>query len=217
MLAFLGDIHGSFMALQRAVDTAADAGAVALIQVGDFGFYSRSRGQLKQCKFSIPVLWIDGNHEQHEIIPHSSDSLWQVHDNCVYVPRGLKVRLDGRDILFLGGAGSIDKDLRLRDGLHWSPLENITAEQMTRALNAGPADIVVTHTPPHPVIRAHFDPKQAAYFFGVPLDWKDPNAGLVEVLWDRLGRPLLFCGHMHRSVVHDTCRILACEELYLLQ
>lgn len=66
-IAFLGDIHGSWLALQRAIKKAVAAGAEKLIQVGDLGLMSwrmkhASTAILYEILESspIPVLYIKG-------------------------------------------------------------------------------------------------------------------------------------------------------------
>jgi hypothetical protein len=37
-------------------------------------------------------------------------------------------------------------------------------------------------------------------FFGVPLEWVDNNQLLIEQMWDHLGNPQIYSGHMHRNI-----------------
>jgi hypothetical protein len=125
------------------------------------------------------------------------------------------MELDGRTIAFMGGAASIDKDYRLRQNMHWDENENITPDQVARLLKNAEGkqiDLFITHCPPNSVIEENFDNSNKLYF-GVGLDWTDPNQQIIEDLWHKMGTPIIFSGHMHRSVVGLNYRILDIDEL----
>jgi hypothetical protein len=218
MLALLGDIHGGFDGLRAAERRAKDAGATALVQVGDFGWYSRLLDRLREPRL-LPVYFIDGNHEDHELlfgrVRGDVTEMWG--SGLFYVRRGAVLELDGRRIAFLGGAGSIDKQIRLANRWHWSELEQITDADVARLEGAGPVDLMIAHCPPQRTIATHFETPEGIAFkvraFGVPPDWSDPSAVKVETAWLGLGAPPLYCGHMHRRIADDRVRILDIEEL----
>jgi Icc-related predicted phosphoesterase len=219
MIAILGDIHGAFEVLEDRAVKAHEAGANALIQVGDFGYYDGVINRLFQYKLPLPVYWIDGNHEQHALFL-DADDLVEIHNNCFFVPRGRVLTIDGRTIAFMGGAASIDKNIRLIYGMHWSDKENIRQQDVDRLLfelgqNNNKVDMLITHVPPQNVIQGNFS-KDALQFFGVPMDWRDQNADIVQNIWDSLGNPQMYCGHMHRSVIDGKCRILDEFEMILV-
>lgn len=218
-VSLLGDIHGSWSSLDNGILQAVDAGSVALIQVGDFGLFSWRKETHKQLRTflqsPIPVYFIEGNHDdctywtQHtkKFQPFDIPNLW-------YMPRGTVETIGGIRFGFLGGGASIDKDYRLRQNMHWDPRENINMEESAR-LNGKQIDVLVTHTPPNCIIDEHFDPKNKL-FFGVGIDWKDPNAYIVEDVWHSLGCPLNISGHMHKSVRGANYQILNIDEVLTL-
>lgn len=224
ILAMLGDIHGNIFSLDRAIQQAADNDAKALIQVGDFGLMSWR--MLDHADFKevlghspIPVYFIDGNHDdcsywvQQENIINPFDI-----PNLFYVPRGSVYSWGGLTMAFLGGAASIDKAYRLRNRWHWDKNENISPEQVDRLMQnckGRTIDILVTHVPPQSVIKANF-PDTGKLQFGVGLDWEDPNATIVEDIWQNLGKPLSISGHMHRSVRGPNYQILNIDEVLIL-
>ena len=73
-------------------------------------------------------------------------------------------------------------------------------------------DFFLTHIPPQSIIRAHFDPNNLK-FFGLSPDWVDPNALIVQRLWEKWNFPMNYSGHMHASVIGLNYRILDIEEL----
>jgi predicted phosphodiesterase len=236
MIALLGDIHNDFETLARQARQAHSAGAKALIQVGDFGFYRDNIEKLRTIRFPIPIYALDGNHEDHSLLDLEAREPVQLeqNDQVFYVPRGIVLDLDGRKIGCLGGAGSIDKAWRVREMKEWERMgafvpslwsegEQITQEQEEYAMGAFEhynPDFLVTHTPPQEVITECFDAngglKQREAFFGVPPEWFDPSAHVIQRVWQAMNRPKLFCGHMHRSMQYETVRILNIDEMLLV-
>jgi hypothetical protein len=216
MIGILGDIHGDFFVLGEKVRQAKEKGAVAVIQVGDFGYYPRLIAKLRQLDLVLPVYWIDGNHEAHEYF--LDDPNTQTHTNVMFVPRGSVIEIDGRRIAFMGGASSVDKESRLMYGMHWSVLENIRPRDVSRmqeelAKVNNKVDMFISHVPPQSVIQNNFDPRTLRDFFGLPLTWRDPDADVIESLWNDMGGIPMYCGHMHRSLKDRGCRILNIDEM----
>lgn len=218
MIGILGDIHGDWDILNRILVRAQAAGAVALIQVGDFGFGWDVVWQMAKVLPQIPVYAIDGNHDNFSILRElPKGEISKLYENFFYCGRGSKLALDGRNIIFLGGAGSIDKDIRMRYGMLWQADEQITEEDLHRTTDNEDPDLFITHCPPQRIITKHFEGEEGRAMkvqaFGVSPDWSDPSATKIEVAWVALGQPRLICGHMHRSVVDGNVQILNCNEL----
>lgn len=209
MLMIVGDIHSFFKVVEKYSVRAFNKDITAIIQVGDFGYYTQYVPLLFECKFHVPVYFIDGNHEQHNLLLDLQD-ITEVHDNCFYVPRGSTMELDGRNIAFMGGASSVDKQWQLNNGI-WSSGENIRdvdIDRMKNALkNSKSIDLFVTHVPPQSVIQHNFNPMNLLYF-GLPTSWQDPNADIIEDLWNQMGNPQLVCGHMHKRIRDRNVTIL---------
>ena len=221
MIILVGDIHGDASILHWAIERAHEKGASAVIQVGDFGLFNRDginiyfRRCIEQAK--IPVYFVEGNHDDCVRWTQLKEvtKVWEDRE-LYYVPRGTVMEIDGRTIAFMGGAGSIDKDYRLRQRMHWDEHENINEEEVARLLEnvkGKKIDMFITHCPPNTVIDEHFDPRNKL-FFGVGIDWKDPNQDIIENLWKALDYPYIYSGHMHRSVVGMTYRILDINEMH---
>jgi hypothetical protein len=209
MLAIVGDIHCGFAKFGKLVREIhqKNPNVTAVIQVGDFGFYPRYLLELMKEEFPIPVYWIDGNHEAfYPLLEYTS--VTEIHKNVFYVPRGTVLKLDERVIAFLGGAASVDKQIRLRQGMDWSVLENIRQHEVDRFNDVESVDLFITHCPPQSVIQQNFDSRILVEFFELPASWRDPNADIIERVWEKFGKPPLFCGHMHKRVQYGNCRIL---------
>jgi len=220
MIILLGDIHGNIDALRHAIKRAVDAGAVAIIQVGDFGLFPKHGidvGFYNVCKNSpIRIYFIEGNHDDCKRWVQLTEvtRIWD-DANLFYVPRGTVMELDGRTFAFMGGAASIDKNIRLREGWHWDKYENIAPQDVLRLFNNAEGkkiDILITHDVPISVCAAHFD-DNAKLWFGVDKDWHDYNMDVIQGIWDKLGNPQIYSGHMHRAVFGPNYRILDIDEM----
>lgn len=224
MLALLGDIHGSMPRLQTAARTAADYGATALIQVGDFGFSHQVLTWLQHYDAPLFIYFIDGNHEEFEWLPKSADvTAVDARGQVLYCPRGTVLEIDGKRIGFLGGADSVDKDIRLsmraqyKFGGYWSPQEVITDEDVRTLLDNAdePLDLLITHGPPQEIVERHFN-REDLRLFGLEPSWTSPSALLLDEAWTKLGKPQLFCGHMHREVYGPNYAILDINQLLFI-
>lgn len=222
MILLVGDIHGVYSVFNEFV-AKAPAEAV-IIQVGDFGFWP----QLVQRFVPPPrnIYFIDGNHDHTQALAGLPpfDKPVEIWPNAIYVPRGTVLELDGKKILFLGGAKSIDRKWRARFNPMgdnpvncWFPEEVISTADVLRAKlaadRAGKIDVMVTHTPPQYVIDKYFGIPGPEW--ELPVDWRDESAWRVEEVWKHVDCPPLYCGHMHRSIVDGNVRILDINETFM--
>ena len=216
-IILLGDIHGDYRVLRRAIDGAIKRKATALIQVGDFGLFPGNEEHFYHaCQTDLPVYFICGNHDDCTRW-RNYDVLGKVFGNANlhYVPRGSVLELDGRTIAFMGGAASIDKKWRLKNGAHWDMNEEVTQEQCDILLQncAGKTiDMFITHCPPQSMIDNHFNPHTKLQF-DVGLDWHDPSQTFIEEAWHTIGTPYIYSGHMHKFVETSVATILDINQI----
>lgn len=216
MILLLGDIHGDYYILKNAIDKANEANAAAIIQLGDFGLFGFDNIAAQKFnevtkRANMPVYFIDGNHDDCKrwVQVKEVTSVFE-NGNLFYVPRGTVMDIDGRTIAFMGGAGSIDKDTRLRHGWHWDEYENISPMELLKLMDNAKdkkIDMFLTHCPPNSVIQEHFDPRGKLQF-GVGIDWHDHNQDIIENAWRALDYPPIYSGHMHKTVEGTTYTIL---------
>ena len=219
-LHIIGDIHGDFWTLKRLLQDIPKNEPV--IQVGDLGIWPATAARWKSCAIDRDVHFIDGNHDYIPWLDADSKELIEIWPHAIYVPRGHVVEFDVGKVLFLGGSKSVDRAFRRKDSTDhgWFEAEQLTLNQATRALARvtadGPIDYMITHTPPDSVIRKNFS-EEGLKAFGInPKTWVDESARLVEKVWQALGMPQLYCGHMHRKVVEPKVRILDIYEVLCL-
>lgn len=130
-----------------------------LIIAGDFGFiwdeqYDKDIEKLGE--FNLTFLFVDGNHENFDIINEMPVSEWhggKVHrfsDNVIHLMRGQVFELDGNKVFTFGGAESVDKDGR-EEGTSWWPTEVPTEAEFGEAKAnlervGNTVDYIITHT-----------------------------------------------------------------------
>lgn len=218
MILLLGDIHGDTNVLRKAIHKANEAEASAVIQVGDFGMFKKSENSFRLAveNATMPIYFIEGNHDdcQRWVQCRDVTRIWEDR-NLFYIPRGTVMEIDGRTIAFMGGAASIDKEIRLRERFHWDEFENIHPSEVLRLFKNAEGktiDVLITHDVPTTVCKAHFD-DSGKLWFGVGKDWHDHNMDVIQHIWDSLKLPQIYSGHMHRSVIGPNYRILDINEL----
>ena len=161
MILFAGDIHGKLNALEQIFKDAEANNVEAIVQVGDFGIFwpspvNKLEDFFNSIKIKIPFYFCDGNHENHSVLDSEHQragmpDVVEVANNCYHVRRGATVTIDGKSILFLGGAQSYlgKKDTPFIYEENWWPREIPSKDEFDRFKKAyGSSDIVVTHDCP---------------------------------------------------------------------
>lgn len=231
-VVFAGDWHANAEHARAVLELAAGIGASRVVQVGDFGYWPRVEAGRRfldgvaagVAATGVEVWFCDGNHEDHESLPHddATDPV-EVAAGVRWVPRGTVLSWEGRRLLFMGGAVSVDQRRRL-PGETWFPSETPSEAHWERAMAAGAVDVVVAHdtVPGMPV--------QGLPFLSIPWSARRRAAdhrGRLEEL-QKATRPELWVhGHWHHrasarlggtrfeSLSHDRSglagSVLACE------
>lgn len=156
----LGDTHGNSAWVNRVLKRAEFLGCDTVIQVGDFGMWEHmDDGEFLNAvsnwstKRNIEFYWIDGNHENFDMLfdkYQSNEQFWPIRHNLYYIPRGTVWEWEGFTFAGMGGAVSIDRDSRI-EGRSWWRQEQIRNEDV-QALedNLGDmwVDFLFTHDAP---------------------------------------------------------------------
>ena len=192
-ILYVGDVHGQFEELYKLLKTI-DADIVCC--VGDFGYWPNMRnytiGVLKS--YDNPIYWCDGNHEDFE----SLNKIWTdrvptpILDNVFYMPRGSHITVEGKNILFMGGAESHDK-MRRTPGYDWFPEEIISRADIDALPNIE-VDTVVSHT-----IPTYFKVGALA-----SLDrGNDPSRPALNLVFKKYKPRKWYAGHWHEYTIGD--------------
>ena len=180
-----------------------------VIVLGDFGLlwhedkeYRHWLKWLREKPFTI--LWIDGNHENHDWIRSLPVETWhggkihRIADNIFHLMRGQVFDIEGKRFLTMGGAQSTDKKFRLEGKSWWagevpSEVEGFEAMQNLQKLHAAgeTVDYVLTHTCPRFLVSIMF----AAY------DNCDPTTRLLDAIHLEVRDEITGCyfGHWHED------------------
>ena len=185
-ILMIGDIHSDFSALNALLSKKKPELAICC---GDFGYWPTFGSDLTAIKVpeGTKILWCDGNHEDFWSLARREKD--EIVPNVIYMPRGSTYKLpDGRTILFMGGADSIDKNSRLK-GIDWFPEEIITQSDFFNLPDIK-VDIFVTHTCPTELVDG-----LTVYY---PTKKHEPSNYALSKLWKIYKPSLWFFGHWHR-------------------
>lgn len=203
-----GDIHGYWRHLNTLISKKQPE---IILQCGDLGWwpkfhdshsidsgetvnemYSRRRKKWDQYGIKNPntkLYWCDGNHEDHDSLDDLiKTSNLEVMPNVFYMPRGSILELaDGRRVLFIGGADSIDKEYRIQ-GRDWFPQELISYRNIA-SLPDCKIDIVISHTCPEACMY---------YLTSMKEQYKDSSRAALTHVLEKYNPSLWFFGHFHQ-------------------
>jgi len=132
------------------------------------------------------VRFCDGNHEDHWNLAKLEFPV--IYENVVYMKRGTVSALpDGRNVLWIGGAESIDKKLRTI-GVDWFPEEVLTQGDVYRLPDVR-IDIVISHTCPEEFLSEMLphDPRKI----------NDPSNKALSYVLEKYRPDLWYFAHWH--------------------
>ena len=160
-MLFVGDVHGKLEYLPN---------GRRFVQVGDMGVGFVNVPENPRMRF------IRGNHD--------NPALCQTHPNFIG-----DWKLVNR-VLFIGGAGSIDRAWRTED-VDWWRDEELNKAQMDAVLDIDPwgVDAVVAHDAPRAVYDQILDGKPAYDRFVTPK--------FLDAVLERFEPSIWVCGHFH--------------------
>lgn len=157
-----GDKHGSFMPISGLVEHNEITEDDVLIIAGDAGYvwddnYIYRVNTLAQT-FPGTIAFIDGNHENHDILNGLPEVQWNggkahlVGERVYHLMRGELYTINRKTFFTFGGARSNDKDRRV-EGESWWKGEDPTVEEFDYGReklmdNLDKIDYVITHETP---------------------------------------------------------------------
>jgi len=148
---------------------------------------------------TVLVYWCPGNHEDWWDLKHEKGYISgpiEVQPGVFYMQRGEILRLpDGRNILFMGGAESIDKDLRVM-GRDWFPEEIITQADIETLPDPDEVgiDIVISHTCPREFHDEIFKVEKSSR---IRAKFEDPSMLALSYILHTYRPGMWFFGHFH--------------------
>jgi hypothetical protein len=196
MIIVAGDVHHHFWALNNLINS--NPKIEIIFQCGDLGWYPRctmpfyKKNKIKAEK--VKIYFCDGNHDDLEVLL-KYDKPTEVDNNVIYMPRGSTLKLpDGRNVLFMGGALSVDRnspDRRHRDkNFGWFEEETIRQRDICNIPDEE-IDIVISHTAPKAF--------RGIKTFGGYSDPGDPSQKALDFILEKYKPELWYFGHFHNS------------------
>ncbi len=198
-----GDWHGNHVWAKKIIEVAEAEEIEKIIQVGDFGVWPGKSGEeyldiLSRAlvKRSIKLYFVPGNHEDfnqidqwNKELPKNEDGHIQIRPNLFYAGKVNAWMWEGKRFGSAGGAVSIDRSWRVENKTWW-PQEQLTALEVSAAMDLGPVDYLFSHDAPQ----------------DLPLTYlkKDDDSKAHRYSMTKIGlalRPKLwFHGHYHRHM-----------------
>jgi hypothetical protein len=199
----LGDNHGKYEQLFRNIDHF-DIRDCVMIHVGDGGegFMNKAK-QLRQFelfnnsfkKRNIEYMSIRGNHSNPAYFDGSI-----CYENFKLLPDYTTKIINGQKFLFVGGALSIDRKVRIMDVSYWKDEKFVYKPELVTE----ECDVLITHSAP--TWLGPFDKD------GI-LSWCDKDEYLwrecvqerldISELVEKCNPQKLYCGHFHISTQMD--------------
>lgn len=210
-IGLLGDVHGNTAWAKYAANRFYRESIKTVLQVGDFGVYpdqalAKRWKKVNEYLKKTGQTWYvaPGNHEDYDYInsiPVREDGFQQFKSNMLLATRGQRFELDGRSVLALGGAPSVDRMTRMRwKGKHWWAEEAITEEDAERAMAGGHADIMFAHDAPFvPSIDARIADNPMG-FDEVDLHYAREGRKVMDRVVNHVQPKVFLHGHYHFPV-----------------
>lgn len=128
-----------------------------------------------------------------EVVGRRGPEPVEVESKIYQCPIGSTIEVEGKVILFVGGADSIDKHLRY-EGVNWFPQEVLTKKDVDYILQSVPkADIIISHTCPN-----EFDVKSSLNKWYPTVN--DPSREVLSILLHHYKPERWYFGHWHQYV-----------------
>ena len=174
MVILTGDTHGEFDRIEQFCEEYETTENDVMVILGDAGinyWLDEQDEALKERLSQLPItlFCIHGNHEErpeevsgYELVEWRGGFVWiqPEYPNLLFAKDGEIYQFDGKTVITIGGAYSVDKYYRLAVGAPWfgteQPDERTKGQVMSALNRAGwKVDYVFSHTVPLSAIPRH--------------------------------------------------------------
>ena len=205
MIYITGDTHRDFTRLFSLDSNEEDM----LIVLGDAGinyFLNEEDKKYKEYlkRFKLKLFCVRGNHEERpeNIKTYKEKEMFngkvfveEEYPNLIFAKDGEIYNIDGKSVLVIGGAYSVDKKYRLLYGSKWFEDEQLNKkeqEEILKKVKGKHFDVVLTHTCP-----LKYEPKEV-FMKGLDQTKVDKS---MEIFLDKIEETIdytkWYCGHYH--------------------
>ena len=222
MIYITGDTHRDFRRVAAFCDTVHSTKDDILVILGDAGinyFDEQKDNELKRQLSELPItlFCIHGNHEKRpETISTYQETDWRgasayieaEFPTLIFAKDGEIYELDGKRCVVIGGAYSVDKQIRLANNWGWWQDEQPSADIKRRVeqqleMEKWNVDTVFSHTCPMKHI-----PREV-FLSGIDQSTVDNSTEeWLDEIADKLSYSRWYCGHYHTDKTIDKLRFL---------
>lgn len=213
VLGVMGDTHGNVLWTTGAIRRLSERGVNRILHLGDFGVWPGPSGEKYLRRVNAALSETDslmvvtlGNHENYNRLekslgPASLDGDFQQlpgYDRILFAARGQHWNWEGVEFCSLGGANSIDRHYRTPH-VDWWPQESISLGDVYRTIEAGTADIMLTHDCPEgvPILGELAQHSEDAGWSAEALKYAQESRVMLRQAVDAVRPELLLHGHYH--------------------
>lgn len=205
MIYITGDTHGDFCRFNRLNLNDEDI----MIILGDVGinyYLDEYDKKLKErlSKYNFKLFCIQGNHEERpeKILSYHEVEMFggQVYiedeyPNLIFAKNGELYNFNGKGVLVIGGAYSIDKDYRISKGYPWfknEQLSELERKSILEKYTGRHVDIILSHTCP-----LKYEPKES-FKLSLPQELVDKSMeNFLNEIEEKIDYDKWYCGHYH--------------------
>ena len=205
MIYITGDTHRNFSRIYK-LEKDTDNMLIVLGDVGINYYLNEEDKNYKEYlkKFNLKLFCVRGNHEERpdNISTYKEVEMFggevfieEEYPNLIFAKDGETYNIDGKNILVIGGAYSVDKQYRLLHGYKWFKDEQLTKKEMDTILDKVKGkhfDIVLTHTCPY-----KYEPREV---FMQGLDQSKVDKSMehfLDKIEENINYDKWYCGHYH--------------------
>lgn len=225
MIFITGDKHGAYQLDDISDSNWPEGQSLSkddyLIIAGDFGgvFYGDKRDDrvldyYESCPWT--TLFVDGNHENFDLLAQYPTTEWNegkvqfIRPSVIHLMRGQVYKIDGKTFFTMGGATSVDRNLRV-EGKSWWREELPSGEEYFEAdnnlaLHKNRVDYIITHC-----CSARQYYRFAAVHFQEFV--RDNLTDYLDEIEKRVEFKLWWYGHHHQDINVDEKHTMVCRKV----
>lgn len=216
MIYITGDVHRDFSRIEAFCQKFQTTKNDILIILGDVGinYYGKEDNELKKYLQQIPItlFCVYGNHEErpenintYKLVDRFAGKVFQEEDypNLLFARDGEIYQLNGKSVLVIGGAFSINKEYIMEKGYKWFKDEQPNEKIKERTLenikkHHFQVDYILSHTCPYRYIP------QETFYVGIDQTTVDQSTEkFLDLIEQASDYQEWFCGHFHTDKTVD--------------